>query len=203
VTRSLETVAYIINGFAFKSTDVSPVGVVKCIKITNVGVREFIPESDSFLPGCFATKYDTVSVDQGTIVLALTRTIITGGLKVAIVPDEYDGALLNQRVASILPNPELITRSYLFAYLSMQKVVDYVKECVNRLMQPNLSIKDLRSIPVPLPTLYEQKMITDQLSSLHEETQCLESLYQRKLAALDELKKIAAASGFQRAIVGE
>jgi type I restriction enzyme S subunit len=169
---------------------------VKCIKITNVGVREFVCESGGYLPDGFATKYDTVSVKKGSVVLALTRTIISGGLKVAVVPDEYDGALLNQRVASVLTSPNVLTASFLFAYLSTQFVVGYVKERVNTLMQPNLSIKDLRSMPIPLPPVHEQDRITDQLSDLSEETQHLESLYQRKIAALDALNKSLLRQAF-------
>jgi type I restriction enzyme S subunit len=128
-------------------------------------------------------------VRKGSIVIALTRTIISGGLKVAVVPDEYDGALLNQRVASIITIPNLLTSPFLFAYLSTPSVVDYVKARVNTLMQPNLSISDLRSMPIPLPPIREQNQITDHLSMLREETQRLESIYQQKLAALDALKK--------------
>jgi type I restriction enzyme S subunit len=41
----------------------------------------------------------------------------------------------------------------------------------------------------PFPPLLEQKCIVDRLDCLREETQYLASLYQRKLAALDALKK--------------
>ena len=40
-----------------------------------------------------------------------------------------------------------------------------------------------------LPSLAEQKFIAGKLDELAEETQRLESIYQQKLAALDELKK--------------
>lgn len=189
VEKPLETVASILNGYAFKSTDFSGKEGAKCIKITNVGVREFVSISDGYLPDSFAAEYEKVSVKSGSIVLALTRTIIAGGLKVAVVPEEYDGALLNQRVASIITNDKELKSAFLFAYLSTQTVVDYVKERVNTLMQPNLSIADLRSMPIPAPPRREQDKITEQLDSLREETRRLESIYQQKLAALESLKK--------------
>jgi len=201
VEKPLETLTSIINGFAFKSGDFSPNAKVKCIKITNVGVREFVCESDSYLPAGFAAKYAPVSIKSGSIVLALTRTIISGGLKVAVVPENYDRALLNQRVAAIITNPNLLVAPFLFAYLSTQSVVDYVKERVNTLMQPNLSINDLRSMPIPLPTVHEQLQITNQISALRNETKRLESLYQRKLAALDELKKPLLHQAFSGAVI--
>jgi type I restriction enzyme S subunit len=196
VEKPLETVSTILNGYAFKSTDFSPKQGVKCIKITNVGVREFVCQSDGYLPDSFAAEYDSVSVKKGSIVLALTRTIIAGGLKVAVVPYEYDGALLNQRVASIITNDEHLTEAFLFAYLSTQTVVDYVKERVNTLMQPNLSITDLRSLPIPAPPRREQQKITEQLDGLREETQRLESIYKQKLAVLEALKKTLLHQAF-------
>ena len=187
--QPLEAVASILNGYAFKSADFSAKEGTKCIKITNVGVKEFVPNSDGYLPESFAAEYEKVSVKEGSIVIALTRTIIAGGLKVAVVPVEYDGALLNQRVASIIANEKELNGAFLFAYLSTQTVVSYVKERVNTLMQPNLSITDLRSMPIPAPPRREQNKITEQLNSLREETQRLARLYERKLAALEALKK--------------
>jgi type I restriction enzyme S subunit len=47
----------------------------------------------------------------------------------------------------------------------------------------------LKELEVSYPTLDVQSTIVQKLDELDEETQRLESLYQRKLAALDELKK--------------
>jgi type I restriction enzyme S subunit len=47
----------------------------------------------------------------------------------------------------------------------------------------------LGEIKIPAPSLPEQKRIIAELDSLLARTQRLESIYQRKLAALDELKK--------------
>jgi type I restriction enzyme, S subunit len=189
VEKPLETVSSILNGYAFKSTDFSAKKGTKCIKITNVGVRDFVSNSDGYLPDNFASKYEKVSVKEGSIVIALTRTIIADGLKVAVVPKEYGSALLNQRVAAIISNEQLINSSFLFAYLSTRSVVDYVKERVNTLMQPNLSITDLRLMPIPLPPRQEQDEITKQLDAIRDETQILAVLYERKLTALVELKQ--------------
>lgn len=189
VEKPLENVASILNGFSFKSTDFSSKAGTKCIKITNVGVRDFVCNSDGYLPAKFAAQYQKVAVREGSIVMALTRTIIAGGLKVAVVPDEYDGALLNQRVASIQAHDKDLNGAFLFAYLSTQTVVDYVKGRVNTLMQPNLSIMDLRSMPIPAPPRREQDKITEQLDAIRDETHRLAAIYQQKLAALEALKK--------------
>ena len=97
--------------------------------------------------------------------------------------------MVNQRVAALLPKPKEVSASYLFAYLSTSIVLNYVKERVNTLMQPNLSINDLRAMPIPLPPASERESIIDRLNTLEDETHRLEALYQRKVDALDELKQ--------------
>jgi len=55
---------------------------------------------------------------------------------------------------------------------------------------PRLYNDNLRRISIGFPkSLQEQRRIVDQLDALSEETQRLASIYQQKLAALDELKK--------------
>ena len=47
----------------------------------------------------------------------------------------------------------------------------------------------LSGLVIPFPSIATQKTLVKQIESLSEETQRLESIYQQKLAALDELKK--------------
>ncbi len=53
----------------------------------------------------------------------------------------------------------------------------------------HLYLVDLRRLGIPLPPLSEQNRIVARLDSLAEETQRLATIYERKLAALDDLKK--------------
>ncbi|MCY2981402.1 MAG: hypothetical protein NTU79_22310 [Planctomycetota bacterium] len=46
-----------------------------------------------------------------------------------------------------------------------------------------------RRYPIPAPSLSEQKVIVAKLNELTEETQRLVRIYERKLAALEALKK--------------
>lgn len=55
--------------------------------------------------------------------------------------------------------------------------------------QEFVGLTELRRFPVPFPPLERQIALSEVFQSLRTETQRLESLYQQKLAALDELKK--------------
>ena len=198
--HTLEEVANIINGYAFKSTDFQSTPGIRSIKITNVGVREFVDDASNYLPAAFSQRHSAVAVPNGSIVLALTRTIIARGLKVAVVPKDFHGALLNQRVAAIQPHAAELETPFLFAYLSTSRVLNYVKSRVNTLMQPNLSITDLRQLPLPLPALSEQREMVAMLNSFDEESQRLQFVNERKLSALDELKKSLLHQAFTGAL---
>ena len=198
-TKTIQEVTKVINGYAFASKDFKPTNSIKSIKITNVGVKEFVEEADNYLPEKFKDTLKDVQVKEGNIVIALTRTIISAGLKVAMVPESYDGALVNQRVAALVPKGKLVNQNFLYYYLTTSGVVKYVLDHVNTLMQPNLSINDLKNMPVPIPQIEQQLTIVRQLDVLRAETQKLEGIYQQKLLNLEELKK----SILQKAFAGE
>ena len=198
-TKTIQEISKVVNGYAFASKDFKPTNTIKSIKITNVGVKEFVEESDNYLPEKLKEILKDFQVREGNIVIALTRTIISAGLKVAVVPASYDGALINQRVAALVPNEKLVNQNFLYYYLTTNGVAKYVLEHVNTLMQPNLSINDLKNLHVPIPSFQLQQSIVSQLDALSAETQKLEAVYRKKIADLEELKK----SLLQKAFSGE
>ena len=197
--KPLESFSTIVNGYAFKSGDFSSQNEVKSIKITNVGVYEFVQRSDNYLPKNYVEEYSRYKAYEGDVVIALTRTIISSGLKVAVVPANYDGALINQRVAAVHVNEDVMPKEVLQAFLSTKIAIDYVRSNVNELMQPNLSIKDLKAFPIPVPPADKKISVVSQISELREKIDQLTSIYVSKIVALNELKQ----SILQKAFAGE
>ena len=197
--KSIDEISKVVNGYSFKSKDFSADNEIKSIKITNVGIMEFVEDSSNNLPLSFLQEYSKVQVHVGDLVLALTRTIISGGLKVARVPESYHNSLLNQRVAAIVPNLSLVNSDYLYYYFSSDIVYNYVLSNVNTIMQPNLSIKDLKRMTIPITSLEGQRKFSIQIEGLSEKTNFLISNYEVKLNNIEELKK----SILQKAFSGE
>lgn len=148
---SLVALVDFISGYAFKSGDFVTDDGIKPIKITNVGVVEFSENTEEFLPIDYKDKFHKFAVRSNDIVIALTRPIINGGLKVCRVPESYDGALVNQRVAAITSeNKNLL--DFIYWFLQSSKTKSYVLEKSKSLNQPNLSITDLKKLLIPVPT---------------------------------------------------
>ncbi len=82
-----------------------------------------------------------------------------------------------------------ITRDYLFHLLLSKRFTDYAIQGSARAGMPKVNREHLFEFKVWLPAVKEQKELAAKLDHLHNETQRLASLYDRKLAALDALKK--------------
>lgn len=88
--------------------------------------------------------------------------------------------------AHILKFEHMVTQRFVEFYFASIRLDEYITGAA----QPKLNQKALNSIPVPIPTSLEaQGVIVEQIESMQEETQRLETLYLRKLDALDELKQ--------------
>ena len=89
----------------------------------------------------------------------------------------------------LTPLPNEITRDYLFYLLLSKPFTEYAILGSARAGMPKVNREYLFEFRTCLPSVQKQIELSAQLDALHEETQRLESLYQRKLAALDELKQ--------------
>ena len=78
---------------------------------------------------------------------------------------------------------------YRFLYFQMLKSLAKFKSQSVGAGTKFLKLGMIKNMEIALPTLAEQERIVSEVDSIREETQRLESIYQRKLAALDELKK--------------
>jgi type I restriction enzyme S subunit len=194
--KQLHTIADVVSGYAFKSEDFSSDIGVPSVKITNVGLGTFIESQDDYLPSDFSTKYNKFAVKQGDIVIALTRPVINGGLKVCRVPKNYNGALVNQRVAAVVYNHEAILE-YVYWFLLSPMTLEYVVEKSKSLNQPNLSIKDLSKLEVPLPNISEQQKVVEALDALNEQTTQLKTELTAKIGMFNQLKASVLDGAFR------
>ena len=95
----------------------------------------------------------------------------------------------NVALMKTVPNPEVLDRDFFHQYLISGGFQDLLRRVADRSAQNGFSKEDIFPFPVPVPPLQEQRTIVGRLGPFREETQRLASIYQQKLAALDELKK--------------
>ena len=93
-----------------------------------------------------------------------------------------------------------LNRDYLFHLLLSPGFTDYANAGSARAGMPKVNRDHLFAYRVSLPSVSTQKQLAAELDALHQETQNLESIYQRKLAALDELKQSLLHQAFSGAL---
>lgn len=88
--------------------------------------------------------------------------------------------------AHILKFANMATQKFIEFYLESIPLDDYITGAA----QPKLNQKALNSIPIPIPdALDEQAQVVDRLERGMEKSEQLQWVYERKLAALDDLQK--------------
>lgn len=171
----------IFNGYAFSSTDSSHEGI-PWVKIADVGIQEMKKDNLSFLPKSFIDDYSKFRLIKGDVVVALTRPILNGKLKIAVIDDQFNNSLLNQRVGKILSKNDTM---FCYFVLQLDLNVKLIENNIAGSDPPNLSPQEIKSILVSFPSLEEQQKIATFLSSIDNVIQLLT----KKKTLLENYKK--------------
>jgi type I restriction enzyme S subunit len=108
--------------------------------------------------------------------------------KTGIIPDELDGANLTENACRLVFEPGISNR-YVYYFTLTSDFIEQTGQNTRTAAQPKLALSRLSTTRLRVPKFSEQESLADRFDALREETQRLESIYQQKLAALDELKK--------------
>ena len=135
-----------------------------------------------------------------------SRTILKGGEvlvnvrgtlgDVAVAAPEMAGWNVSREVAVVPMNSSRVNPaflSYLIGSGTSQHWLGGVKKGAAYI---GINIEDLRLLPVNAPKIEKQLEVVEHLDSLQEETQHLARIYERKLAALEALKKLLLHQAF-------
>lgn len=115
-------------------------------------------------------------------------TVTGATLGIPVLVKEQRDFCFQRHIGLVRPKPDTDSAWLTYALLSPQ-VFSQATMGSTGAAQKTVSLSVLRGLKVPKLALPQQRRIAAQLDSIAEETQRLESIYQQKLAALDELKK--------------
>lgn len=118
---------------------------------------------------------------------------------VSIASPEIAGANVTRGIVPIRFNRALLFPEFGFYLISSESVQRQIHEKTYGTALMQINIRDVRLISLSIPPTELQKTIVAQLDALSTETQRLGGLYERKLAALEALKR----SLLHRAFNGE
>jgi type I restriction enzyme S subunit len=190
--KSIDDVCNLLNGFAFKSGDAVTESQTQLVRMGNLyGNALNLDRSPIFYPDSFAVDYERYLLKEGDLIMSLTGTTGKEDYGYAVrISDPGHQLLMNQRIVKFdLINMNFVTADYLFYYLRSRVFLDILYPTANGTRQANLSSVTIKTLPIPLFPITEQKRKVRALDEMANESQRLEAIYQQKLTALDELKK--------------
>jgi len=188
--KPIGQIAKLQAGFAFKGTWATNQGV-RWLKIANVSQGNAVWKDESFLPEDFLDEYDDFALQGGDIVVAMTRPVLNGALKVAVLKGEDVPALLNQRVGRLIPRIQEVEKKFLYILMRSSKVSNDIETIISGTDPPNISGKQIENIVVPVPALDEQRHLADIFTSIErkiaQEESCLKELKHVKQGLMQDL----------------
>jgi type I restriction enzyme S subunit len=113
---------------------------------------------------------------------------VTGSYGIPVLVKEQQDFCFQRHIGLVRPKPD-VRSEWLYYLLMSPQIVQQANDGATGTAQKTVSLKVLRGFEVPRLPLATQEKATERLGALTAETQHLESLYQQKLTALDELKK--------------
>ncbi len=170
---------------------------ISLVRSMNVHDWKFRERNLAFIDDKQAKELDGVTLQEDDVLLNITGASVA---RCCVFPKEYLPARVNQHVSIIRPKKELLDARFLNLLLTSKPYKDQLlftgEQGATRQAITKAQIEKFR---ISFPTLKEQQTIVRQLDALRAETQKLETVYQKKIDNLEELKK----SILQKAFAGE
>lgn len=154
------------------------------------GKYPFIQTGDIRNAGHFITEYSQTYSELG---LAQSKLWPKGTICITIAANIAETGILGfdacfpDSVIGVVPNPNEAEVGFVEYLLQSFKV--RIQALGQGSAQANINMGTFENERFPFPPVTEQRQIVAKLDGLSEETQRLELIYQRKIAALDDLKK--------------
>ena len=125
-------------------------------------------------------------------------SLVRYGASTGFVCRGLNGAIANN-LFKVLPKQNDLTNEYIYYFLWSSNFQSEIKRVMNGAAMPAISFGLIKNIKILIPSLSEQESVVRRLDVLNIQTQRLETIYRKKIAALKELKQ----SILQKAFTGQ
>lgn len=166
---------------------------VPFLRSQNIRPFEVSMDNAMFIDGAFHCALKKSQLRPGN--LAIVRTGYPG--TAAVIPPELPDSNCSDLVI-VRPSKE-VNPHFLAAFFNSAFGKQLVLGKIVGAAQKHFNITAAKEVMLHVPPMPEQRSIVAKLDDLREETQRLESIYQQKFAALEDLKK----SLLQQAFTGQ
>lgn len=168
---------------------------VSLIRSMNVHDLEFRDRNLAFIDDHQARELNNVTLQENDVLLNITGASVA---RCCIIPKEFLPARVNQHVSIIRAKKEIIDPIFLNLLLTSRFYKDQLLFTGEQgATRQAITKAQLEVFEVSFPkSLLAQQIIINKIEALSSETKRLETIYQQKIADLEELKKSILAMAF-------
>lgn len=134
-----------------------------------------------------------VELNENTVFLSINGSTL--GKRTAFYNNEP--VILGKSACYINVKSNTLNKYFLRHFLSSDIFQEYAWKEKTGAAIPNLGLKAMRDLKIPLPPLPEQKRIVKELDSLSEKVRQLQEIYTKQIANCDELKQSYLQKAFE------
>ncbi len=179
------------SGYAFKSSEYSDKDKgVKLLRGDNITPNKLRWKNAKYWDNPIDEKLEKLFLKSGDLIIAMDRTWVSAGLKIAVVKESDLPCLLVQRVARVRANKSLF-QDFISHIITGHQFSEYVKSVQTETAVPHISSKQIKEFPVLVPPLPEQKKIAKILATWDEgittTEQLIEASKKQKKALMHKL----------------
>jgi type I restriction enzyme, S subunit len=160
-------------------------GGLPIVRPTDLGARTIEMEGLKRIDPSLAESYCRTTLRGGDLLLCVRGS--TG--MVSVAAKALAGGNVTRGIVPIHFHDELVDQDFGYFLMCSEPVQKQIRDKTYGAALMQINICDLRKLVLPIPPRPIQEALANQFESLSAETDRLASIYQRKLAALDELKK--------------
>lgn len=184
--KRLKYLGNIISGYTFPSNNFKAEGI-RVLKISNIQTMNIDWTEESFVDEKYYSL-ERFRIHEGDLIFALTRPIISTGIKATIVPAIDEKLMLNQRNAVLKPNNRVLNKWLYYIILDNNFKQEFNNQIDFTGQQPNISPFDIGNISIPLLSLEGQNKIVSHIETQITKIDRAISLQEQAIEKLKELK---------------
>lgn len=164
----------------------------RVIRLQNIGDGEFVDEEAHISEEHF-NRLRKHEVKAGDLVIA---TLGENPPRACVLPEHVQPAIVKADCIRFRPHPSLNAR-YLNAALNALPTRQRTKDLLHGVGRPRLSLGEIKSIPLPLPPVEEQRRIAVEIDRLLSVNEKIRADVDRGLAGADRLRRSILEKAFR------
>jgi type I restriction enzyme S subunit len=196
---TVSQVAILDQGFAFKSSEFADQGI-RLLRGENLEPGKLRWIDNRFWPESKATEVEQLLIEEGEIILALDRPVISTGLKIARATKEDLPCLLVQRMMRFkMVAPELTP--WLYFNLNLPAFIQHLSSGLTGSDMPHVTGTGVAEFTFGLPPFPEQQVIVRRVEQLFTFADQIEARLKNAQAQIEKLTQSILAKAFRGELV--